>query len=144
MKTLTVMYRPSRTYTSDSLIVNKLYSRRDLRELFAINDATINTGVFRPKGTNSVWLFVTEEKAADKIQYKDKLEGDILKWQGQLSGRTDKLIMSHATEHIELLVFYRHSKREYPSAAFRYLGRFEYESHQAGKPTSFLLVVNKE
>ncbi|UYZ58036.1 DUF3427 domain-containing protein [Hymenobacter latericus] len=129
-------------YTSENLNISEVYSRQDLRNQFGINDATINTGVFRPRNTKSVWLFVTEEKTADKTQYKDKLDGNMLKWQGQLSGRTDQLIISHEAENIELLVFYRRNKSEYPGAAFRYLGRFKYHSHQAGHPASFVLLAD--
>jgi hypothetical protein len=60
------------------LVSGRVYSRGELREIFDITDATINTGVFRPKGHASIWLFVTEEKTADRTQYKDLLEGDVL------------------------------------------------------------------
>ena len=46
-----------------------VYTRNDLRALFEISDATINNGVFRPKGRHEVWLFVTENKSADRTVY---------------------------------------------------------------------------
>ncbi len=42
--------------TSDILTLGDIYCRAELREMFDISDATINTGVFRPKGHDSVWL----------------------------------------------------------------------------------------
>jgi hypothetical protein len=48
--------------TSESLVDGAIYTRSELREMFNIRDATINTGIFRPKGHDSVWLFVTEKK----------------------------------------------------------------------------------
>lgn len=125
--------------TSEQLVPETVYTREDLRSLFGIVDATLNTGVFRPKGTSSVWLFITEEKPADRTQYRDHLEGDILYWQGQTSGRSDRLILDHRAHGLELLVFFRVRKYEYPGAGFRYLGPFAYVSHQGAGPTSFIL-----
>lgn len=130
-------------YTSLDLLPGQIYTRQDLSDKFFIVDKTLNTGVFKPRDTHSVWLFVTEEKSHDQTQYKDRLAGDILYWQGQLSGRTDKLILTHQAEGYELLVFYRKNKAEHPGAGFRYLGRFVYESHHASHPTSFVLVAER-
>jgi putative restriction endonuclease len=126
-------------FTSSVLSVDNTYTRDDLRALFSITDATLNTGVFRPKGASSVWLFVTEEKTSDRTQYRDRLEGDILHWQGQTSGRTDKLIIDHEAQGLELLIFFRKRKYEHPRAAFRYLGPYSYVSHSGGGPASFIL-----
>ena len=96
--------------TSERLTSGEVYTRGQLKELFQITDATINTGVFRPKGTASVWLFVTEKKASDRTPYRDHLDGETLHWQGQTSGRTDALIIGHAAAGLELLVFFRKKK----------------------------------
>ncbi|QAA94430.1 hypothetical protein CKA81_11760 [Pollutimonas thiosulfatoxidans] len=125
--------------TSDALTQGNIYSRAQLREMFDISDATINTGVFRPKGHDSVWLFVTERKTADRTQYEDVLEHDTLYWQGQTSGRTDDLIREHQQRGLELLLFYRHAKYEHPGAAFRYEGPFAYSSDEGRNPVSFVL-----
>jgi len=53
--------------TSTQLVVGETYTRDGLRELFGITDATLNNGIFRPKNTRSVWLFVTEEKTPDRV-----------------------------------------------------------------------------
>lgn len=131
-------------YTSLDLIPQQIYTRQDLRDKFNIIDKTLDTGVFKLRGTRSVWLFVTEEKESDQTQYKDYLEGNTLRWQGQMSGRTDKLILTHHAEGNELLVFYRKSKAEHPGAGFRYLGRFFYSSHSASHPTSFVLLSEQD
>jgi len=127
------------TRTSDRLVVDHVYTREDLRRQFGITDATLNTGVFRPKGTASVWLFITEEKTSDRTQYHDRLDGDLLHWQGQTSGRTDDLIISHHRLGLEVLVFLRKRKYEFPGAGFRYIGAFSYVSHSGGGPTDFML-----
>jgi hypothetical protein len=110
-----------------------------LRKQFGVKDATINTGIFQPKGHDSVWLFVTEQKTPDRIQYVDKLDGDVLRWEGQLSARKDPIIIKHDTLGLELLVFYRESRHEYQGAGFRYEGPFRYLSHEASHPTRFIL-----
>jgi putative restriction endonuclease len=125
--------------TSEKIALGELYTRKKLISIFAISDATINTGVFRPKGYSSVWLFVTEKKPANRTQYTDRLAGDILHWQGQSTGRTDDLIINHEDRGLELLVFYR-KKADEP---FRYEGVFHYLAHSGGHPTSFKLSRNR-
>lgn len=125
--------------TSEHLEVGQTYTRDYLGNAFQITDATINTGVFRPKNHDSVWLFVTLHKTPDRTQYADYLDDDVLSWDGQTSGRTDPLIINHNSQGLELLLFYRKQKYEYPHAAFRYEGPFEYVSHKGSKPAHFTL-----
>lgn len=126
-------------FDSEDLVVGRVYTRKDLAEQFGITDATLNTGVFRPQGSSSVWLFVTEEKTPDRTQYLDHLDGDVLRWQGQMSGRTDDVIIEHDVRGLELLVFYRREKYEHERAGFRYEGPFRYIDHHGAGPTSFVL-----
>lgn len=125
--------------TSESLTLGEIYTRNRLKEMFGIKDATINTGTFRPKGHDSVWLFVTEKKTSDRTQYYDRLDNDVLHWDGQTMGRTDHWIIGHKNQSLELLLFYRKSKTEHPGAGFRYEGPFEYVSHRGSHPTRFTL-----
>lgn len=125
--------------TSNSLMLGEIYTRNDLSRLFNITDATLNTGVFHPKGTSSVWLFITEQKTADRTPYRDQLQGPFLYWQGQKAGRTDELIIDHQIRGLELLVFFRKKIYEHLKAGFQYLGPFVYLSHTGHKPTNFLL-----
>jgi len=130
--------------SSEHLTPGTIYSREQLKELFGISDATINTGVFRPHGHDSVWLFVTEDKTPDRTQYRDELIGDELHWEGQSAGRTDRLIVEHRINGLELLLFRRKRKYEHPNAGFRYEGTFEYICHAPGdasrkKPSRFVL-----
>src|SRR5215218_8692971 len=125
--------------TSESLVRGAIYTRSELRKMCDIRDATINTGIFRPKGHDSVWLFVTEKKASDRTQYHDLLDNDVLHWDGQTMGRTDHWIIGHEDQGLELLLFYRKSKTEHPGAGFRYEGPFEYVSHRGNHPTRFAL-----
>lgn len=125
--------------TSKRLTPREIYSRDVLSSLFGIGDRTLYTGVFRPKGTASVWLFVTENKPDDRTPYVDQLQGDTLHWQGQMAGRKDALIIEHHAQGLEILVFYRKKNDEYPGYGFRYLGQFAYISHAGHRPTNFVL-----
>lgn len=125
--------------TSTALQVARVYTRADLKTQFGIKDATINNGIFKPKGHDSVWLFVTKDKTSDRTQYQDTLNGDVLTMEGQTAGRTDGLIIEHGKRGDELLLFYRDSKLQHPGAGFRYEGQFRYETHSGAGPTSFTL-----
>lgn len=126
-------------WTSLQLDAGAIYTREQLKDIFKIEDATINTGVFRSNGRNSIWLFITRDKTSDRTQYEDRFEGDILHWQGQTAGRTDQVIVNHEAAGDELLVFYRDSKRSHPGAGFRFEGQFRYLRHGGAGPASFLL-----
>lgn len=126
-------------FTSDELCVGDIYTREGLRQMFQITDQTIYTGIFRPAGYNSIWLFVTERKSGGMTEYNDFLDGDMLSWDGQMSGRKDQTVITHEQYGLELLVFYRTNKLEHPGAGFRYEGRFRYQSHTGSNPTHFTL-----
>jgi hypothetical protein len=126
-------------YADVALEDGRIYTRVELQRLFSIRDATIKNGVFVVKTRGEIWLFVTEAKQADRVQFDDKLSGSELRWQGQLSGRTDDRIINHRAEANRILVFYRRSKSEHPGAGFRLEGEFEYLSSKGEKPTNFIL-----
>jgi putative restriction endonuclease len=126
-------------HASSLLKEGAVYTRDALKDILSTQDATINTGVFRPAGFASVLLFVTKEKTKDRRQYVDHLEGDVLYWQGQSKGRTDPLVIKSRQRGLELLVFYRERKYEHDGAGFRYEGQFSYDSHKGKEPANFLL-----
>ncbi len=126
-------------FASEKLKVGEIYSRKSLAKIFHITDATLNTGVFKPKNHSSVWLFVTRKKAANQPKYADDLIGNTLHWQGQASGNSDLMIIEHEARDLELLLFYRAEPKQYPDSGFRYVGPVEYVTHKAGNHTSFTL-----
>jgi putative restriction endonuclease len=125
------------TRTSEHLTIGSVYSRDDLSRMFEIKDATLMTGIFRPRNHDSIWLFVTREKTPDRVQYKDELRGDELVFDGQLQGAKDRLLIEHVASGLEVLLFYRARKYEHSNAGFRYEGRFEYVGHYGSGPTQF-------
>src|SRR6266487_3735944 len=126
-------------FTSEKLTEGSTYTRSYLRRTFGINDATLNTGIFQPSGYQSIWLFVTENKAKGFTPYKDLLLGDTLEWDGQTKGRKDRLIIEHEIKGLEILVFYRTSKRAIPFGGFKYEGQFRYVRHSGSQPAHFIL-----
>lgn len=126
-------------YASQSLERGQVYTRDDLRGLFAVTASSINNGIFKPAAFDSVWLFVTEQKTADRTQYDDVLAGDELYMEGQTQGGTDHLIKEHVERGLELLLFYRKKKYEHSGAGFTYQGKFLYQSHDGSGPTKFVL-----
>jgi hypothetical protein len=124
---------------SQLLVLGQVYTRLELKELFGVFDATQKNGVFPRKNAGSVWLFVTRDMTADRTQYLNSLDGDVLVMQGQTMGRTDSQIINHASDRVELLLFYRNSKAEHPGAGFVYEGPFLYKSHAGSAPTTFTL-----
>jgi hypothetical protein len=128
--------------TSQHLTVGHVYTRKQLGTTFGIIDASLKNGIFKPKGHDSVWLFVTEEKTPDRTQYVDRLTGDILEMEGQTTRRTDRLIIDHESRGLEIILFYRKSRQQYPGAGFKYEGQFVYEIDRPadGGPTAFKLV----
>lgn len=117
--------------------IGEIYSREELKKMFGIVDQTIKTGIFRPKGHESVWLFITKEKRRDRTQYRDELQGDDLVIDGQTAGRTDNLLIDHAGRGLEVLLFYRARIGEYPGFGFRYEGPFRYVQHNGRNPARF-------
>jgi len=124
-------------FTSEQLKIHEVYTRIDLKGKFDIKDATINNGIFRPKGHNSIWLFVTKEKTTDRTQYADELKGDDLFMDGQTAGLRDKLLIEHDQNGLEIILFYRKAKYEFPGAGFRYEGVFKYVGHRGLRPAHF-------
>jgi hypothetical protein len=132
--------RHASPYASESLEQGSVYTRDFLRRLFKITASSINSGVFKPAPLSSVWLFITENKTSDRTQYVDLLDGDILFMEGQSKGRTDYLIREHVQRGLELLVFYRKEKYQYPGAGFVFEGKFKYISECDSGPTKFTLL----
>lgn len=128
-------------FTSELLTEGNIYTRKALQEQFGISNTPPfrRNGIFKPPNSQSIWLFITEQKTTDHPDLYDKLDGDILYWDGQPRGRTDKWIIEHIANGLELLVFYRKSVDEFPEAGFRYEGRFQYERHSGSRPTHFVL-----
>ena len=123
--------------------IERIYTRKQIGDVLGIQAGSLETGVFHPKGSNLVLLFVTEKKDRSQTQYKDRLLGEILEWDGQNKGGTDDLIINGARNGLHLLLFFRKSKRQYPDYGFAYLGTVTHVAHSGSNPTHFRLLVNE-
>jgi 5-methylcytosine-specific restriction protein A len=119
--------------------LGETYTRERISKILTTKDASIRNGVFRPSGRDFVLLFVTENKTRDRTPYNDALNDDILFWDGQNSGRTDRLIIDHTTLGLQLLLMYRSARKARPDYSFVYLGRLAYIKHEGAKPAHFQL-----
>jgi putative restriction endonuclease len=122
---------------SDQLVIGSVYTRKELKEKFNIKDATINNGVFLLRDQRCIWLFVTEDKSDHFSEYSDELRGDDLFMDGQNAGGTDKDLIEHSQNGVEVLLFYRRHKTEFPGGGFVYEGKFQYSGHQGTRPAHF-------
>lgn len=123
-------------FASQYLTEGQDYTRAELRQAVGTSDSTLDSIVFRPSGYNSVWLFITQ---APVVGHSNTYDNDTFVWSGQLSRHNDQLIITHESRGLELLVFFRESATQYTGAAFRYLGRYEYQNHSETQPTVFTL-----
>lgn len=124
---------------SKHLISGKMYTREHLLGMLASEDRTIFTGIFKPKGWNSIFIFATQKPAKDRTQFSNRLNEYTLHWQSQTKGRKDRQIVEHLQEGVELLVFYREETKQFAGGAFVYEGLFEYVSHSGKEPADFIL-----
>jgi len=118
--------------TSEYLELGRKYTRSQLKKSFDIEDETIKTGIFKPKGHSSIWLFITK---GSHPEYDDDIIGAQLKFSGQVAHKSDNSIIQHYDKDLELIVFYR----DVSHGPFTYCGRAQYVAHEerTRKPTQF-------
>ena len=123
------------------LTVGECYSRSELADIWGYASLhAIARGVVTPRDDHKIILFVTEVKKSDRTQYKDRLVGDTLQWEGPTDhfgeGR-----MINADKHGEQIhLFYR----KVFDQDFTYKGQVRVSSY-TGKtdgPSSFLLKID--
>jgi hypothetical protein len=106
--------------TFQNIQVGQPYSRQRLAELWGYSGyQALARGVVTPKDGNTIILFVTEEKQPFQEQYKDRLVGNTLQWEGPTDHfAEDRMI--NAQENGDMIhVFHR----ERHHSDFTYLGR---------------------
>jgi hypothetical protein len=98
----------------------------------------IARGVFTPRNSNQVVLFVTEEKQEGFTPYEDVLHGDILRAEGEKAHRSDQRIARSKEAGDEVHLFHR--KRHH--SPFKYLGQVTLESFEprVEQPSRFVLM----
>jgi len=117
------------------------YSRNTLADLWGYSSYhAIARGVVTPQHDNKIILFVTEEKQDSLEQYADRLEGNILHWEGPNDHFGEGRMLRAATSGDEIHLFYRTRHH----ADFTYMGRVTIVGHTAhtNRPSEFTLKIS--
>ena len=120
----------------DLLKIGEVYSRNFLAKTwgYAAYQA-LARGVVTPKGDSKIILFVTADKQEWIQQYTDKLQGDVLIWEGPNDHfAEDRMLrMKNSGEEIHLFFRARHH------TDFIYYGKIDVENAtiEAKRPSQF-------
>lgn len=121
--------------------IGEIYSRINLKENFNFKIYHPYSGIYHHKENDSLWLFVTEMKSENQTNYKDKLDGDILEWQGQENQDFYNIrVINHKKDGRKVHLLYREREKEYKNSAFRYEGEFTILSHKRNNTNNYNLV----
>ncbi len=110
----------------DSLTKDAKYERKNLAELWGYAGfQAISRGVVTPAGTRFIILFVTENKQESLTQYKDRLDGRYLHWEGEARHGSDRRIVDAFSSNDSIQLFHR----EMHHSLFTYKGELQLEQH---------------
>lgn len=116
-----------------TLMIGQQYSRPTLSEIWGYKSYNaISRGVFSPKGENVLIFFVTKEKQQALTQYEDRIDADVLFWEGEIGHGSDQRIISGRDI---IHIFYR----ERHHSDFIYEGRAMLQSYSlySDRPSKF-------
>jgi hypothetical protein len=131
---------PARNEIFQQLSLGGSYSRPSLAKLWGYRSYhALARGVVTPKGSNTIILFVTEQKQASQAPYEDLLKEGKLFWDGPKSHGPDERIVRAAENGDEIHLFHR--RRHH--ADFEYLGKLHLIDHvrRTRNPSSFVFRV---
>jgi len=99
------------------LVVGAEYDRPTLARLWGYESFNaISRGVVTPRGVSAILLFVTREKQETLTQYEDRIDRDVLFWEGEKGHGSDNRIVEGRDE---VHLFYRDRHHQ----SFTYKGR---------------------
>lgn len=112
------------------------YSRHELAKIWGYSSFhAIARGVVTPRNNNKIVLFVTEEKQATFEQYSDRINGNVLEWEGPTDHFAEDRMIKADSVGDEIHLFYR----ERHHSDFLYKGKLKvikYSLH-TDKPSQF-------
>ncbi len=110
----------------DHLTRGKAYERPHLAQLWGYSGyQALSMGVVTPADTQYIILFVTEQKQESLTQYHDRLEGQLLHWEGEKQHASDRRIVAASSRGDEIHLFHR----KIHHSPFIYLGKVVLEEH---------------
>lgn len=109
------------TVDMDSLTLNQTYTAKELAALWGYKSHhALVKGVFHPKGSDILILFVTKERQPGSTQFKNELRGNMIKIEGADKHGTDHLLLDTKKDSpYKIYLFYR----EKHTLPFTFLGR---------------------
>jgi len=108
------------------------YSRPELATLWGYAGyQALARGVVTPKEDNKIILFVTEEKQNFQEQYQDRLNGNVLEWEGPTDHFAEERMVNASRNGDEIHVFHR----ERHHMDFYYLGQATIMNHNINLTT---------
>ncbi len=124
----------------DELKIGSSYDRPELARLWGLGGfQALGRGVYTPRGTRLIVLFVTCAKQQCLTQYNDFLKDDLLFWEGEDGHGNDERIANASQAGDKIHLFYR----ERHHSPFVYHGRViltHWVRHSA-KPSEFVFKV---
>jgi hypothetical protein len=108
----------------DTLEIGKAYTRSELSDIWHYKSFhAIRRGVVTERNSKNVVVFITAKKDNVTTAYKDSLDGDCLKMQGQESHLTDNSLADYESN---VYLFYREERKtNNKSNPFVYYGRMK-------------------
>lgn len=131
------------TVSFDSLVVGQEYDRNYLADLWGYaNFRAISMGSVLPANTNFIILFITKEKQAWDVPYKNYIDGNLLFIDGQEKHGSDARIVGAKKNGDEIHLFYRDNHRD----PFEYFGEIDLSSYKLheDKPSEFVFSLSDE
>lgn len=105
----------------NQLIINHTYTAKELASLWGYKSHhALVKGVFHPKGTQILILFVTKERQPGSTQFKNELRGNIIKIEGADKHGTDQLLLENQTTRKDRIYLFYREKHTLP---FTFLGQ---------------------
>lgn len=117
----------------NDLSIGNKYDRPTLAKLWGYKSFhALGRGVFTPQGKDILIFFITKKNQEALTQYENRIDSDILFWEGEKGHRTDKRIIERKDQ---IFIFYR----ERHHCNFTYEGRAILRSYNlfAERPSKF-------
>ena len=103
------------------LTLNQTYTAKQLASLWGYKSHhALVKGVFHPKGSDILILFVTKERQPGSTQFKNELRGNMIKIEGADKHGTDQLLLANQGQDKDKIYLFYREKHTLP---FTFLGR---------------------
>jgi hypothetical protein len=126
--------------TFHKITVGQKYSRPELADIWGYSGyQALARGVVTPRYDNKIILFVTEEKQNFQEQYRDRLTGDKLEWEGPTDHFGEERMVNASQTGEEIHIFHRDRHH----SDFTYVGRASIiqSNRNSATPSSFVFTI---